>query len=159
MNGKQLIGFIILVYSTPGFAHLHSWSNSYTPTLQFYEHFTKNDNSTFAIGCGKSKENNFLTLKIASQKLTKEKGVLDFNVSIDGADSYDLKAGFHPNNSTIMVTRPPQKLIQEIKKGHIADIEVYSKDKLVFKSIYSLSGSTDALQKIYEKCALPFKVL
>ncbi|MBB1313424.1 hypothetical protein [Aliivibrio sp. SR45-2] len=159
MSRKKFIGFIILVYSTPGFAHLHSWSNSYTPTLQLYEHYTKNDYSTFSIGCGKTQEYTFLTLKIASQKLTKTKGVLDFNISIDGSDSYELKAGFHPDNSTIMVTRPAQTLIQEIKKGHIADIEVYSKNKLVFKSIYSLSGSTDALKKIYEKCALPFKIL
>ncbi|MGF1907427.1 hypothetical protein [Aliivibrio salmonicida] len=159
MNGKQLIGFIILAYSTYGFANLLSWSHSYTPTLQLYEHYTKNDYSTFAIGCGKTQEYTFLTLKIASQKLTKAKGVLDFNISIDGSDSYELKAGFHPNNSTIMVTRPTQKLIQEIKKGHIADIEVYSKNKLVFKSIYSLSGSTNALKMIYEQCALPFKIL
>nr|WP_014343585.1 hypothetical protein [Aliivibrio fischeri]AEY78088.1 hypothetical protein [Aliivibrio fischeri] len=104
MIKKLFICIFALTYANYTLANLHSWSNSYTPTLQLYEHFTKNDNSTFAIGCGKSKENNFLTLKITSQKLTKAKGVLDFNVSIDGADSYELKDGFHPNNSTIMVT-------------------------------------------------------
>ncbi|ACH64637.1 hypothetical protein ACTFQF_00310 [Aliivibrio fischeri] len=159
MNKKQIIGFMIFLYSNFSFANLLSWSNSYTPTLQTYEHYTKNDGSTFFIGCGKTKENNFLTLKVESKKLSKVKGVLDFNLSVDGADSYNLKAGFYPNESTIYVTRPPQKLMQEIKKGHIADIEVYSNNELVFKSIYSLSGAVDALSMIYEKCASPFKVL
>ncbi|MDD9195744.1 hypothetical protein PVK62_07815 [Aliivibrio sp. S3MY1] len=124
-----------MLYSNFRLANLLSWSNSYRPTLQTYEDYTKNNSYTFAIGCGKTKENNFLTLKVESKKLSKVKGILEFNLSVDGADSYNLKAGFHPNESTIYVTRAPQKLMQEIKKGHISDIEVYSKNKLVFKSI------------------------
>nr|AEY78122.1 hypothetical protein [Aliivibrio fischeri] len=66
-----------MIYSNVTLAEFSSFRGSLSPTSQFYEHFTKNDYSTFAIGCGKSKEYTFLTLKITSQKL-KNKGDFRF---------------------------------------------------------------------------------
>ncbi|MHC5780181.1 hypothetical protein [Aliivibrio fischeri] len=59
MNKKQIIGFMIFLYSNFSFANLLSWSNSYTPTLQTYEHYTKNDGSTFLLDVEKLKRITF----------------------------------------------------------------------------------------------------
>ncbi|MBE3766186.1 hypothetical protein HJ200_21960 [Vibrio parahaemolyticus] len=146
--------FFLFFATTSAFAGFDGWQNSVRGSMTMYEYYTTNYDTKFVLGCGLSKGNRILTLSVENNEPFKTRGVLSFNVSVDGNDTYALKSGIWPDDSTTYVRNPPQALLQEIKNGNIADIEIYKGTELIFKNVYSLKGSGEALNNIYQKCAL-----
>ncbi|EHK9087663.1 MULTISPECIES: hypothetical protein [Vibrio harveyi group] len=151
MKKSLLFLFFATTSASAGF---DGWQSSVHERITMHEHYTTNYDTKFVLGCGLSKGNRFLTLSVVNNEPFKARGVLSFNVSVDAHDTYGLKSGIWPDDSTTYVRNPPQALLQEIKNGNIADIEIYKGTELIFKNVYSLKGSGEALKNIYQKCAL-----